>query len=211
MIVDLSHPLHSGMPVFPGDPEVWVQPAAEIERDGFAVARLELGSHSGTHVDAPAHSIAGGRTIDEVGLDELHGPAVVLQVEGLSSGDVITAEHLAPLLGDRFGGARIVLLATGWDTHWGTDKYFAHPTLSREACEVLIDAGMHVLGVDTLNPDPSDGSTLEVHELLLGNDHLIVENLRGLTTLPREVHFTGVPLRIDSGDGSPIRAFATHA
>lgn len=239
MLIDLAHPIRPGMPVFPGDPEVDVRPAAELERDGFAVARLELGSHSGTHVDAPAHSIAGGRTIDEVAVDELTGPAVVLQLPGLAPREVITRAHLAPLLGadgshDRdngasgeatalvgpeagggnsaapsgLGEARIVLLATGWDAHWGSDDYFAHPVLAPDACQALLDAGMHVLGMDTLNPDPSDGGELAVHQLLLGGDHLIIENLRGLTALPGRVEFAGAPLPIENGDGSPIRAYA---
>ncbi|MFD2758062.1 cyclase family protein [Gulosibacter faecalis] len=208
MFVDLAHPLRSGMPVFPGDPAVAVRPAAELERDGFAVARLELGSHSGTHVDAPAHSIAGGRTIDAVGLDELVGDAVVVQLPGLAPREVISRARLAPLLDAGLGGARIVLLATGWDTRWGTPDYFAHPTLDPDACRALLDAGMHVLGVDTLNPDPSDGADLPVHGAVLGGDHLIVENLRRLTELPARVRFAGVPLRIAEGDGSPIRAYA---
>ncbi|WP_125107125.1 cyclase family protein [Gulosibacter massiliensis] len=207
MLIDLSHPIGTGMPVFPGDPEVTVRPAAELERDGFAVARLELGSHSGTHVDAPAHSIAGGRTIDQVALDELVGEAAVLQLPGLAAGEVITVERLAPLLDAGLGGARIVLLATGWDAHWGEASYFAHPTLGADACRALIEAGMHVLGMDTLNPDPSDGGELEVHRLVLGSDRLIIENLRGLTGLPSRVRFAGVPLRLDAGDGSPIRAY----
>lgn len=240
MLVDLAHSIRPGMPVFPGDPEVDVRPAAELERDGFAVARLELGSHSGTHLDAPAHSIAGGRTIDAVALDELTGPAVVLQLPGLAPREVITRAHLAPLLdgddaqdrgssapdeataldgpevdggGDSaapsgLGGARIVLLATGWDTHWGSEAYFAHPVLAPDACRALLDAGMHVLGMDTLNPDPSDGGELAVHQLVLGGDHLIIENLRGLTALPCRVEFAGVPLPVENADGSPIRAYA---
>jgi kynurenine formamidase len=115
---------------------------------------------------------------------------------------------VAPLLDAGLGDARIVLLATSWDAHWGEAAYFEHPTLGADACRALIDAGMHVLGMDTLNPDPSDGGELGLHQLVLGSDRLIIENLRGLTGLPSHVRFAGVPLRIDAGDGSPIRAYA---
>ncbi|PIJ48025.1 hypothetical protein BMH30_05900, partial [Leucobacter sp. OLES1] len=80
MLVDLSHPIETGMPVFPGDPEVRIEPALAVPEDGVAVARLDLGSHAGTHIDAPAHSIVGGATVDELPLEWLVGDARVLRV-----------------------------------------------------------------------------------------------------------------------------------
>jgi len=92
---DLSHPLHSGMQVYPGDPGVDFAPALELERDGAAVTELHLGSHTGTHVDAPAHTVAGGRTMDRVSLDELVGEALVIRVPGLGDHATIGVDDLA--------------------------------------------------------------------------------------------------------------------
>lgn len=208
---DLCHPLQTGMLVFPGDPEVTIEPAARLQREGFAVARLHLGSHSGTHIDAPAHCILGGRTVDEISLDEVRGPATVIHLPYLNPGEEITPVHIAGAIPIDEGVSPIVLIATGWDIHWGTARYLAHPYISVATAQWLLDAGAHLLGVDTLNPDPSDGQVLRTHEHILGNDHLIIENLRGLTHLPTRVEFTGVPLHIHRGDGSPIRAFADVA
>lgn len=206
--IDLSHTIATGLPVYPGDPDVTVESAATIDADGFAVTSLRLGSHSGTHVDAPSHTIPGGRTIDQVRLNELCGAAVVLQLPGLEPLAPITTERLKPLLDTGLGGARIVLLATGWDQHWGSDTYFEHPVITPETALALVDLGMHVLGTDTLNPDPTGGDTLPVHSVVLGGDHLIIENLCGLSALPQRIHFTAQPLRLGGVDGSPVRAFA---
>ena len=80
---DLSHPIVDGMMVYPGDPGVHLGPALELDRDGAAVTSVRMGSHTGTHVDAPAHTVAGGRTMDAVRLDELVGDALVIRVDGL--------------------------------------------------------------------------------------------------------------------------------
>lgn len=104
--------------------------------------------------------------------------------------------------------APVILIATGWDRYWGTDAYFRHPVLTGEAASALVDAGMHVLGLDTPSPDALDDDALTTHEGILGADRLIIENLRGLTDLPRVVDFTAFPLNIAGGDGAPVRAVA---
>ena len=114
---DLSHPIRSGMQVYPGDPEVDLSAALELERDGAAVTALHLGSHSGTHVDAPAHTVAGGRTMDAVDLDELVGDALVIRVPGLADRATIGVDELGDLP-ERVPA--IVVIETGWAQHFGT-------------------------------------------------------------------------------------------
>lgn len=206
MTVDLTHPVTTGMPVFPDDPEVCVHEVASVGQDGCSVRSLALGTHTGTHVDAPSHTVVGGRTIDQVTPDELTGDAVVLHVPDLAPGEVITPGRLGEV-----PSARIVLIATGWDRYWGTGRYLECPVLGVDACERLLGAGVHVLGMDTPSPDPVHGAGLPVHDLLLVNDHLILENLRGLTGLPASpsrVEFCALPLPVLGGDGSPVRALA---
>lgn len=209
---DLSVPLRAAMQVYPGDPGVDLRPALELERDGAAVTALHLGSHSGTHVDAPAHTVAGGRTMDRVTLEELVGEALVIRVRALEGRRLddhatIGVENLGELPTQM---PAIVVIDTGWAAHFGTERALRHPALGVEAAGLLIDRGMHVLAVDSLSPDPTDaaGTTeFPVHELVLGADGLIVENLTALDGLPERVRIGVFPLRL-AGDGAPARAVA---
>jgi len=204
---DLSHPLRTGMQVYPGDPSVELSPALELERDGAAVTSLHLGSHTGTHVDAPAHTVAGGRTMDLVALEELVGDALLIHVAALADRATIGIDDLGDLP-ERVPS--IVVVDTGWARHFGTERALRHPALGADAARLLVERGMHVLGVDTLSPDPTDaaGTTeFPVHEVVLGGDGLIVENLTGLDGLPSRVRIGVFPLRL-AGDGAPVRAVA---
>ena len=212
-MIDLSHPIVSGMPVFPGDPVVRVREALTLARNGVAVGELALGSHSGTHVDAPAHTIAGGRTIDQIEIGELVGEALVLDATAggeLAAGERIDADRLG--LGRFDAVPSIVLVRTGWDRWFGARRYFRHPFLCPEAAVRLLELGMRVLGVDTLNPDPTSGpgedAEFPVHDAVLGGDGLIVENLRGLDALSECARVGFFPLPIGGGDGAPVRAVA---
>lgn len=219
-IVDLSHPLTTGMPVYPGDPSVTITPALSVARDGVAVAHLSLGSHSGTHLDAPSHSIEGGRTVDQIPLELLQGDALVLQVRVPANHRITLADVPGPLP-ERL--PQIVCIATGWDQFFspsGADpdavatEMLSHPFLAPEFAAELWRRGARVLGGDALSPDPSgalsDG-TLPVHEIWLGGAGVIVENLTGLTALPERVEMILAPLPLSGVDGSPIRAMARLA
>lgn len=204
---ELSHPVTSDMMVYPGDPGVHLAPALELDRDGAAVTSIRMGSHTGTHVDAPAHTVAGGRTLDAVSLDELVGEALVLHVEGLDDRAMIGVDELGELP-ERV--PPIVVVDTGWWRHFGTERALRHPALDAAAARELVARGMRVLAVDTLSPDPTDaaGTTeFPVHGVVLGSDGLIVENVANLDGLPRNVRIGFFPLRL-AGDGAPVRAVA---
>ncbi|HET6301213.1 cyclase family protein [Microbacterium sp.] len=208
MLRDLSHPIRDGMTVYPGDPSVAVRPALSLETDGVEVARIDMGSHTGTHVDAPAHTVAGGRTMASVSLDELVGEAVVLRVPGASPGSAYGLEELT-----LDGGAvpdelpRIVIIDTGWAQWFGSERALRHPFMSAAAAKELWARGMRVLAVDTLSPDETGGSAFPVHDVVLGGDGLIVENVCGLEGLPGRVEVGFFPLRLE-GDGAPVRGVA---
>lgn len=224
-MIDLSHPIRTGMTVYPGDPGVRCAQALSVEADGAAVMALSLGSHTGTHIDAPSHTAVGGRSVNEVTLGELVGDALVLHLtDRVGPGTRIDAAMLEPELERFIAVPRIVLIHTGWDRHFDTDAAFNHPFLSRDAAEALWQRGMRVLGVDTLSPDRTAADVagggvglglgkeaapgvFPVHDIVLGGDGLIVENLRGLERLDTLARVGFFPLPL-TGDGAPVRAVA---
>lgn len=158
-LIDLSHPLVSGMPVYPGDPEVSLSSALRIDDDGVAVSRLDLGSHAGTHLDAPAHVVPGGATVDHLPLEWLCGRARVLQCSQpearlLTVGDLGDLEDAQRPV-DSPPLPFIVCLATGWDRHFGTASMVEHPVVSLDLAQFLWARGARVLALDTLSPDPT--------------------------------------------------------
>jgi kynurenine formamidase len=206
---ELSHRITSGMQVYPGDPGVEIGSALEVARDGVDVAQLHLGSHTGTHLDAPSHTVPGGRTTGRIGLDELVGESLVVHLDGLAPRQLYGLAELASALA---GGLPervppIVVVDTGWASRFGTDAALEHPALDLDAAAELLRRGMRVLAVDTLSPDPTGGDGFPVHDVVLGGDALIVENLTGLEGRPERVRVGLFPLPIDA-DGAPVRAVA---
>lgn len=208
---DLSHPITTGLPVYPGDPAVSVAPALSLADDGAAVSYLQFGSHTGTHLDAPSHAVAGGRTVDRLDLDHLHGEAYILHVRETEMSSLaartIQREDLAHLP-ERLPS--IVCIATGWDRYFHDSLREHHPCIDPSLTRELWARDARVLGVDTLSPDPTAGNTgqFPVHDFWLGNEGVIVENLQGLTALPDRVEMSMLPLKLVGVDGSPVRAVA---
>lgn len=198
------------MTVYPGDPAVSLTDALTLERDGVRVTGFSMGSHSGTHLDAPSHTVVGGRTLDQIPLEELIGDALVIRATGARSGQVLGEQELG--LAKLTSVPKIVAIHTGWDRYFGSEKYLNHPFLAGSAAERLCGLGMRMLAIDTLSPDrtPLEGeaSDFAVHHAVLGSDRLIVENLRGLEQVPDQVRIGFFPLSLGAVDGAPVRAVA---
>lgn len=209
MLRDLSHPIRDGMMVYPGDPHVAITPALTVERDGVHVERVDMGSHTGTHIDAPAHTVAGGRTMADVRLDELVGDALVLRPRGLADRQRYGWDDLEAAGEIPAAVPAIVIIDTGWAQWFGDDRATRHPHLHPDAAAELWRRGMRVLAVDTLSPDETGGSSgdFPVHEIVLGGDGLIVENVCGLADLAAHVQVGFFPFKLQ-GDGAPVRAVA---
>jgi kynurenine formamidase len=211
-IIDLTHPLDATVQTFPGDPDFAVEPAATIERDGYNVLHVRMGSQTGTHVDAPYHFLTGGARIDEMDLALFYGPAVVADVRGLPPRARITWAHLQPVA-DRLGAGTVLLLHTGWSRYFRTPRYYDHPVLDADAAERIVAAGVRTLGVDMLNPDPTvlagEHPGYPVHETVLGADGAIAENLTGLDRIRSATPTVSLlPLKFAGADGAPVRAVA---
>ena len=198
---DLTHPLSSDTPVYPGDPPVGVEPAATHEVDGYRVTDVHLNSHAGTHLDAPAHLVADGRTLDDYPVDRFVFDAHVVDCTGLDADATIHASDLPD------PDCEMLLLHTGWDAHWGTDRYDDHPHLASDAARWCADRG-YDLGLDTAGPDPTGADTFPAHRRLFRADCLLLENLTGLADVPERVRVSAFPLALADADGAPVRAVA---
>jgi kynurenine formamidase len=218
VLADLTHPLRTGMPVYPGDPEVAITPALTVAGDGVNVRRLHLGSQSGTHVDAPFHVRDDLPRLDALPLERFLGPAVLVDARDLPSRAPIGPGYLDPVR-DRLGPGVVVLLATGWSCHWGTERYLAHPWPTPGLAAELVDAGVRTIALDTLSADqtPPPGEPLAglpTHLVLAEAGCVIAENLTGLEPLlaaqaaGAAIEVWLLPLHLPGADGAPVRALA---
>ncbi|WP_055490968.1 cyclase family protein [Streptomyces sp. TP-A0356] len=213
--LDLSVPVVTGMPVYPGDPQVEVERALRVATDGVNVLALHMGSQSGTHLDAPYHVNSAWPALDALPLERFAGPAVVADVRGLAPRTPITPDLLAPALSLlRLQPGAILLVATGWSAYWGTDAYPAHPWLTPEAVQAIVNASVRTIGVDALSVDPTGDPDLPAHRVLCGTGGVIAENLTGLDRVlaaqlaGRPVEVFLFPLHLPGADGAPVRAVA---
>lgn len=216
-IVDLSHPIREGMTVFPVEwhPHVEVTVMGTHERHGRETRRLLLGTHTGTHVDAPRHFVPGGATIDEVPLDALVGPARLVDLSGLPAGSAVGVAELEAALGE--ARPERLLLRHGWSSRYADEGFYVgHSYLTQEAARWLVARGVRLVGMDTPMPDsPEDGRGHDpdspIHKILLGNGVVLVEYLRNLHELRGpDVELIVLPLNVVGGDGAPARCVAVE-
>jgi len=204
--IDLTHPMRHGQLSFPGDPVLEIGVHATIEKQRCNVSRISMGSHQGTHLDAPFHFVPEGKRIEQMPLEWFYGPATLLRIPK-QAGEDITRADLEPFEERLTPGARVIY-ETGWHRHYGQDDYFSDfPSMTPEAAAYLAGRRIRLLGMDT--PTPSR-AYYEVHHLLQQKpaEIVIVESLAHLDALPEHFLFIGFPLRFEGGDGSPIRAIA---
>jgi arylformamidase len=206
-IVDLSHHYEDGMPVFPGLANPTFKSIAEVEQDGYAMSEYHLLNHIGTHVDAPAHQIAGGDTLDAIPLERLVTFAVTLDVSAREPGPM-SVEELAPYLGDVREGD-IVFLFSDNGKNWGSDSYWkgwSYP--DKDAARALIDLGISAIGFDGPSADPVDTETFDLHRIWLSAGRMIIENATNLDRLPARTRVVVAPLKVRDANGAPARIFA---
>ena len=203
-IVDLTLTLYHGMR------GVEIHPHTRIATDGYNTTNVKLYSHAGTHMDAPSHFLDGGATIDQWDLQKCIGPALVVDLSHQEANSLTTVEDLAAYV-DQIGPGSRILLRTDWDAHAELPDYRTHfPRISRELARWLVARGVWLVGVQT----PSVASLADreelrdVHQILLRGQIVIVECLAHLNQLPPQVTFIALPLKVQAGDGSPVRAVA---
>jgi kynurenine formamidase len=203
-IIDLTLTAYHGMR------GVEITPNTNIQREGYNTTNLKLYSHAGTHADAPRHFLDDGMTLEHVDLNKCAGPALVIDVSHRGPNDLITVADLGACAAEVGPGAR-VLLYTGWDAHAEQPDYrTSFPRISRELARWLVGRGVWLVGVEmpSVAALHDRAELTEVHQILLRGEVVIVECLTNLRLLPPEVFFVALPLKIQGGDGSPVRAVA---
>jgi len=213
-IVDLSHVITDGMVTYNGLPGPHIcdfisrEQSATNYDDGatFQIGRIDMVANTGTYVDVPSHRYAEGQDLSEMGVEAFADlPALVVR-QPWENGLAVDAAAFAGL--DVSGCA--VLVATGWDRHWGSDAYYNdHPFLNAAAAELLIASGAVLVGIDSHNIDDTRLRTRPVHTALLGAGIVICEHMTNLGALPdRGFHFSAAPPKVKGMGTFPVRAYA---
>ena len=216
-VIDLTLPVAPGMLTYPTKAHVPVAitPTATIPADGRAACAILIGSHCGTHMDAPRHFLPDGPTLDAFPAERFAGEAVCYSFAPAAPEWELTEEAFCGLYEDT-GRPKRVLLHFGWDRMWGgMDYYRRSPWLSDGLCEFLAASGVELLGMDIPSPDrPAvpGGPDSPHHKRLMAAGMLLVEYLCNLGEVPalRPILFCALPLRVMGTDASPVRAVALY-
>lgn len=209
-VIDLTHTITPSMPVYPGTEPPQLTPANTYEENGFKETLLHMFSHTGTHMDPPAHLFKSGTTLDAFPPEQFIGTALVIDCRMLKEGEEITLEHIKAY-GENAEKADFLLFNLGWDKYWGTERYFGnYPCLNEEALDFIIRHRYKGIGFDVIGLDPIADEDLTRHKKLFSScDMVNIENLKDLDKCGRELfRFSCFPLKIENSDGSPIRAIA---
>jgi len=198
--IDISVPLSPRLPAFPGDPAIQVERAG-VAANPFHLTRLSLGSHAGTHIDAPAHLLGEGATVDAIPLEWLIGPCRVVDLRGrkgaIAAGDL----KVLPL-----AGVRRLLLRTDNSELWQRPGFCEdYVGLAPDAANYLTALGIRLVGIDYLSIEPP-GEASAVHRILLGAEVVILEGLNLAGAPAGDYELLCLPLNLTGIDGAPCRA-----
>ncbi len=202
-LYDITVPFSTELPVYPGDPAVQITLVASLAAgDICTVSHLSFGSHTGTHVDPPAHFVAGMATLDELSLDVLIGPARIVDVGEIAAIDVATIDAA------NLAGVERVLFKTRNSRLWqaGAQEFakdFVY--LETTAAERLVELGVRLVGIDYLSIEQFNFEQPTTHYALLGNNVVIVEGLNLTDVAAGEYELICLPMKIKNGDGGPAR------
>ena len=207
-VIDLTHTIKENMSVYPGTEPPSLKVVNTHEVDGFKETLISMFSHTGTHIDSPAHIFKDRKTLDSYETDAFIGSALVIDCREINSGAQIplsliqNQEKVA-------GRVDFLLFCTGFDKKWCTDEYYGnYPYLSQEALGYIIDKKYKGIGFDVIGLDPI--GSLELHRLLFEKSNMInIENLKNLDLcIGSTFTFVCLPLKIKDSDGASARAIA---
>ncbi|HEY9627033.1 MAG TPA: cyclase family protein [Coleofasciculaceae cyanobacterium] len=223
-VVDLTHPLTPTIPIWPGDPKIEIQPWASYDKEGYFINRVTMGEHSGTHWGTPNSFFQGATSAEQVAVDQLVAPAVVIDIREQTAQDPdyrlsLSDVQVWELAHGQIPAGSLVLLWTGWQVRWLNSSAFMNadaqgvqhwPGFSAEAAEFLVsERQIAGLGTDTHGADPGNDEVYAASSAIYTAKGMILECLTGLEQLPATgatLVVGGLP--IQGGSGSPARVFA---
>jgi kynurenine formamidase len=223
-VVDMTYAINGKLPAWPGDGRTFeAKVEATPEKDGYFARSFWTLEHYGTHMDAPAHFPPGKEYLDQIPVEHLFAPAVVIDVREEAAKDpdyrlrVMRVEKWEALHG-RIPSGAVVLLRTGWASRWPDQARYRNmdavgvmhfPGFSVEAARLLVERGAVGLGIDTLSIDYGPSKDFEVHRVDLPAGLYNLENLANLDQLPDAGAFLiSAPIKLEGGSGGPVRVFA---
>lgn len=193
MIYEVTQPLYPGMTIYPGDPEVNFKRVLGIDSDGVELHSVSLGTHTGTHIDAPRHFFKEGKTVDRIDPSVLVGSVRLHGIEGIGRIGSADISSLKP-------GKRVII-KTGFNINNG--EMTDYPHILPDAARFLASCRVSLLGIDTPSVDPPGSD--ECHRILLKAGIVIVENLKLDGVPPGKYELLCLPLPLVGLDGSPAR------
>lgn len=208
-VIDLSHTLSNSTPVYPDTDKLEITITSTVEKDTFKTTNLNMQSHAGTHIDCPAHIIKNELSTDTMPLDKFCGSGVVIDVSDFETNYEVKLKDIEKYK-SAIEKSDYILFYSAWDRFWGEDEYFNNfPVISVELAKFLVKSKIKGIGLDSISADKIDSVDFEIHNILLKNNILIVENLCNLNKLiDKKFMFFAFPLKVKNGDASPIRAAA---
>lgn len=197
-LIDLSVPLNEKTPVYPGDQVMKIESGGVLEKDGYEDHSICVGTHVGTHVDAPSHMVGGGANLDQILLERLSGKGVYVKTGRNFTLDSIQGVSIQE--GD------IVLFHTGMsELYHQPDYYENYPAIPEELARYLVEKKVKMVGVDMCSVDHEP---FPVHRILLKENILVIENLTNLSALEgKEFRIYAFPIKLQL-DGAPTRVVA---
>jgi arylformamidase len=201
--IDITVPLFSSMVHWPGDAPVEIRQISDKTKgDKYNLSEISMGSHTGTHIDAPLHVFDGGTSIDEMDFTTTIGKARVIEIHDEKS---IKREEISGYKIRR--GERILFKTKNSSEAWRDDKFREEFVfLSKEATIFLVECGVRLVGVDYLSVGSFKQGGRDVHKMLLGAGIWIIEGLNLAGVSPGKFDLICLPLKIRGGDGAPARA-----
>ena len=208
-LIDLSQPVFDRCPNCPAHPPARSRLIANHPGDDWRMEHLEMTSHTGSHLDAPLHKLAGGKSIDAFPLERFVGPALIVDCRDARPSQALDAEYLDRRLPEKIDGL-FVLLATGWGRQRAADDLWLYhsPYLSPKGASWLVERGVPLVGIDHYSIGGSGEDNVLCHEILLGNEVIVVEELRfpeEVFSLPQPVEFWALPVNLPGHSGAFCR------
>ena len=223
-IIDLTHPIHPNIPIWPGDPAIEFETVSQIEKNGYFLRKFSMGEHSGTHINAPNSFYAAGASIDSYTPQSLVSPAIAIDIRdqslanpdySLTIDDILNWERQHKLIEP----GNLVLLYTGWQAKWDNERAFFNqddrgichfPGFGKAVTQFLLEErSIAGIGTDTHGVDPGQDESFAVNKLILEKQRIVLENLANLDLLPAADFTLAIGIiRLLGGSGSPVSVLA---